>query len=266
MNEAVKKVVDFARTWHNRSIRNERGCPAETCAFFVRFVFRSVLHQNGIMSVAHSRPYYKENHIQALATSLNFADGLAGDVVGVRVSKNQVQPGDLLLFKDTYFSSEFPVGSITHVGIALDSNGMMADSSGGLCHVRNHKTTFPNKLVEVRRPRCFGVPQTGPGLTLCHGRVSQSGDFKEIKISYAGSSPKVLLDGKNHPYRYITVDIALGDGSIHDKLFHHDGQTKALVAGNLVSHLEVVAKLQGGLHLWVDGKEVKPSSANIGVT
>lgn len=216
------------------------------------------------MPVAHSRPYYQEHHIQSLPTNENFADGLAGDVVGMRVPVTQVQPGDILLFRDTYQSSEFPVGSITHVGIALDSSGTMADSSGGRCHVRNYKATFPNLLVEVRRPRCFGSVSTGTGLTLSNGRVSKQGSFKEIKIVYAGGTPKVYLDGKDRSFRYITVDVA--QSNLHFKLFSHDGRTKALVAGHQVQSLEVVAKMQGSLHVWVGGRELKPSTVNIGVS
>lgn len=216
------------------------------------------------MPVAHLRPYYQEHHIQSLPTNENFADGLAGDAIGLKVPITQVQAGDILLFKDTYYSSDFPVGSITHVGIALDSNGTMADSSGGRCHVRNHKSTFPGKLVEVRRPRCFGSVSTGTGLTLNHGRVSKQGNFKEIKIVYAGSTPKVYLDGKHRSFRYITVDVA--QSSLHFKLFSHDGRTSALVAGHRVQSLEVVAKMESGLHVWVGGRELKPSAVHIGVS
>lgn len=264
MNEAIKSVTEYARTWKNRSIRGEYGCPQETCAFFVRYVFRTVLHKNGLMPIAHSRPYYQENHIQALSTNENFADSLAGDAIGFKVPTTQVQAGDILLFKDTYKSPDFPVGSITHVAIALDSSGNMADSSGGLCHVRNYNETFPKKLVEVRRPRCFGSVSTGTGLTLSNGRVSKQGNFKEIKIEYAGSTPKVYLDGKHRSFRYITVDVA--QSNLHFKLFSHDGRTKALVAGHHVQSLEVIAKMQDGLHVWVGGRELKPSAVHIGVS
>ena len=264
MFDNVKLVTEYARSWDRRSIRSEPGCPQETCAFFVRHVFRTVLHKSGLMPVAYSRPYYQEHHIQALSTNENFADGLAGDAIGLRVPVTQVKPGDILLFRDTYFSRSFPVGSITHVGIALDSNGLMADSSGGRCHVRNHKYTFPNLLVEVRRPRCFGSVSTGTGLTLDHGRVSKQGNFKEIKIVYEGGTPSVFLDGKHSSFRFITVDVA--QNSLHFKLFSHHGRTKAMVAGHHVQSLEVVAKMQSGLHVWVGGRELKPSSVHIGVS
>lgn len=277
MNSNVKKVIEIARSWDRKSIFSVRGCPKETCAFFVRYVFKEALHQAGVMQVANNRPYYKEHGITALPTNQNFADGLAGDEIGPKVSNNQMQAGDILLFKDTYFSHEFPVGSITHVGIALDSNGLMADSSGGLCHVRHYRS-IPGELVEVRRPRCLGNAPSGIGITLNKGQLLRSGVQQELKVLYGFSEqeqkvlhkfgrtkPQVVIDKKAVQYRYITVDVTLTGGK-HIKLFHHDGQTSAYVAGHKVSYLNVEATLSGGLHVWVEGKEVKPSSVNIGVS
>lgn len=283
MNGNVKKVIEFAKGWDNKNLRNYgiKNVPDQTCAFFVRFVFTQALHQAGQMPVAHTRPYYSEHHVQALPTNENFADGLAGDVIGPKVNFQQIQAGDILLFKDTYYAKhgEFPVGSITHVGIALDSNGMMADSSGGQCYVRNYKIYFPNKLVEVRRPRCLGiVAANSKGISLSKGQVQKSGVSQELKVlfgasdfernvmhKFAGPKPRVVIDQKSVQYQYITVDVVLADGK-HVKLFHHDGRTGAFVGGNKVPYLNVEAKLQGGLHVWVEGKEVKATSVNIGIS
>jgi hypothetical protein len=256
----------------------------------VRFVFKRALHQAGKMPVANSRPYYSENHIEALATGENFADGLAGDVVGHKVNLQQIQPGDLLFFRDTC-RGPFPVGSITHVGIYL-GNDMMADSSRGKCRVRNYKSNFPGLLVEARRPRCLGSMSNGVGITLKNGELFKSGNFQEIKIKLGNSAttmlpgrspmpvhmgriaatnhiarkPQVFLNGREVPYKYITLDIALQGGGKHIKLFLHDGQTSAIVSGQKTGNIEVTAKLQGGLHVFVDGKEIKPASVNIGVS
>lgn len=278
MNTNITKVTELAKTWDRKSIYSVKGCPAETCAFFVRYVFKEALHRSGIMQVADNRPYYKEHGITSLPTNLNFADGLAGDVVGKKVELNQIQSGDLLLFKDTYYSSSFPAGSITHVGIALNSHGLMADSSSGQCHVRNFYQTFPGKLVEVRRPYCLGNASSGVGITLNKGQFLKSGVHEQLKVLYgvsdferkvlhknAGPKPRVVIDNKAIQYQYITVDVALADGK-HIKLFHHDGQTSAFVAGHKVPYLNVEATISGGLHVWVEGKEVKPSSVSIGVS
>ena len=278
MNASIQKVIEIAKNWDKKYIYSMPGCPNETCAYFVRHIFRSALHQSGIMPVADFRPYYLENNIQALPTGKLFADGLAGDNIGSKVAIHNIQAGDLLFFKDTYYSKEFPEGSITHVGIALDSNGLMADSSSGRCHVRNFYITFPGKLVEVRRPHCLKKIPDGIGITLNKGQVLKSGGFQSLKVKYGiskieqiygakniGYKPKVDSDGKIIRFRYITVDIKIADGK-HIKMFHHDGVTSAFVSGKKASNLEIRAKFQSGLHIWIDGKEVKPASVNIGVS
>lgn len=292
MNYNTRKVLEVAKSWNEKSIKYVPGCPDQTCAFFVRFVFKQALHQAGRMPVAHTRPYYSEHNIRQLGTNADYADGLAGDVVGARINLQQIQPGDLLFFRDTYNDGSFPVGSITHVGIYLGNN-LMADSSRGKCRVRNYKVTFPGLLVEARRPLCLGGASNGIGITLNNGELLKSGNVQEIKIKLGNSAsaatvpgrfpmpvqsgripatnhiarkPQVFLNGKEVPYKYITLDIALPGGGKHIKLFYHDGQTSAFVAGQKTGNIEVTAKLQGGLHVWADGKEIKPASVNIGVS
>lgn len=278
MNTSIQKVVNIAKDWDKKSIYGTPGCPDDTCAFFVRDVFKTALHEAGIMQVADFRPYYVEHGIKSLPTNKNFADGLAGDLVGQKVPEHNIQAGDLLFFKDTYYSKEFPVGSITHVGIALDSNGLMADSSRGRCFVRNFHITFPKKLVEVRRPHCLKKMPEGINVTLNKGKVLKSGNFHKLNLKYGisereriygakniGYKPLVDSDGKKIRYKYITVDITEGGGK-HIKMFHHDGRTSAFISGKKATNLEITAKWQGGLHLWIDGREIKPSSVTIGVS
>lgn len=278
MNTNIQKVVEIARNWDKKSIYSMPGCPNETCAYFVRHVFKTALHQSGIMPVADFRPYYVEKNIKPLPTGKLFADGLAGDGIGSKVPIHNIQAGDLLFFKDTYYSNQFPEGSITHVGIALNSNGLMADSSNGRCHVRNFHITFPGKLVEVRRPKCLEKMPDGIGVTLSKGQVLKSGRFQQLKVKYGisdieriygarniGYKPRVDSDGKPVRYNYITVDITAADGK-HIKMFHHDGVTAAFISGKKASNLEITAQLKGKLHIWVDGREVKPASVNIGVS
>lgn len=283
MNNNIKKLIQIAESYDRHNIYNLPGCPQDTCAFFVRHVFEQLLHEAGRMPVAHERPYYKEHNVRALPTSENFADGLAGDVVGQKVPLHQIQAGDLLFFRDTYFAKhgEFPVGSITHVGIALDSNGLMADSSSGVCHVRNYKSTFPGLLVEARRPRCLGasVQTNGVGISLIKGQVIRTGNCQEqIEVLFGTSPlefkqmhkaprpiPSVTIDRKTFHYKYITIDVVLNGGK-HVKMFSHNGRTNAYVGGQKVPYLNVAATLKGGLHVYVEGKEVKPTSVNIGVS
>lgn len=291
MNPNVKKVVSLATSWAGKNIHTIPGSPHDTCAFFVRHVFRNALHKAGEMRVAINRPYYKESGVRSLPTNENMADSLAGDEVGMKVPAMQMQPGDILLFKDTYYKpSEFPIGSITHVGICVGENGLMADSSGGLCHVRSHSQTFPGKLVEVRRPKCFvsASVETQTGITLNNGEVhaverGNKTNNQEIIIKYGQQDPlqfaalgkqvsipnpiKLLVSVNGKPFvsfKYVTVDIAMGGN--HVKLFHHGGLTRAFVGGQETKSLSIVARLQGALHIFVNNKEVKPTAVNIGIS
>lgn len=291
MNPNVKKVVEIATSFAGKNIHGMPGCPDDTCAFFVRYVFRSALHKAGEMPVASDRPYYKEHHIRALPTGENFADSLAGEAIGLKVPFGQMQPGDILLFKDTC-RGNWDVGSITHVGICVGPNGLMADSSRGKCHVRSHSNTFPGLLVEVRRPRCLGgaggaVGGPVTGITLSNGQAQavdrgNKTSHQEISIRYGGPTSymigghmssssranlEVLVNGKSAlPFKYLTVDIGTG-GNSHVKLFHHDGKTRAYIGSQETSSLSVTAKFQGAaLHVWVNNKEVKPTSVNIGIS
>lgn len=173
MIDNISEIVRIAKSWDRRTIYGVPGCPKETCAFFVRHIFKTALHDSGKMQIAHSRPYYLENRIPQLPTNENFADGLAGEIVGRRIDPARMQPGDLLFFRDTY-QGDFPAGSITHVGICVGSNGLMADSSGGNCHVRDARKTFPGLLVEVRRPNCLvsTTRMTGTELSFNNGQIT----------------------------------------------------------------------------------------------
>lgn len=294
MNESVNRILEIAKGWNHKSVYGIINCPKETCAFFVRYVFKEALHEAGKMLVANTRPYYQEHGIRQLDTNENFADGLAGNEIGMRIATNQMMPGDLLFFRDTY-RGDFPAGSITHVGICVGQGGLMADSSGGSCHIRNHAHYFPGLLVEVRRPKCLDLGtsaiSTGTGITYNHGQVNARSNGarknqQEIKIQYGqpaqalsfnvgGSQytlPKsgvlhVLVDGKPLSFfKYVTVDIGLGGHNQRIKLFYHDGKTRAYLNGQETSNLEIIARFSGALHIWVNKKEIKPTSMNIGIS
>jgi len=288
MNENVKKIENAAKSWDGKSIYGVKGCPGETCSFFVRHVFEEALHDAGKMPVAHTRPYYRDNGVTQLPTNENFADGLAGDAIGAKIAPAQMMSGDLLFFRDTY-RGDFPAGSITHVGICVGPGGLMADSSGGRCHVRNYKQ-IPGELVEVRRPRCLGtgVAANGTGISLTNGQVRAKMNGtqtkpQEIKIQFGPGSPlsfgstrfnlpnptvlHVSVNGKALPFfKYVTADITLAGQPDHIKLFYHHGQTRAYMHGKETKNLEIIARLGGGLHVRVNGREIKPSAVNIGVS
>ena len=98
---------------------------------------------------------------------------MAGDAVGPVVEKQQL--GDLVFFHDTCFGP-WPIGAITHIGIAADHGDMIADAGGGsVVHFRSHRATFPEKFVETRRARMFSEASACSGsrtvITINRGRA-----------------------------------------------------------------------------------------------
>lgn len=155
MNETVRKVVEVARSWNGQDSHTAGYGAYPFCASFVRYVFRTVLGEKGEMPVVPSPPYYRKLGL-SFAAGKWYADSMAGDEVGPAIPPSQMQPGDLLFFRNTY--PGWAEGTITHIGICLEHGGLMADAgSGGIVHVRDQAVYFPGLLVEVRRPKCLGT-------------------------------------------------------------------------------------------------------------
>lgn len=152
MTYTAQAVLKAAEVWKHQKFAAAGYGASPYCASFVRWCFKQV---NGLelgLPLVTRVPYYVRKGIHNPPKEW-CADSLAGDAVGPVVEKQQ--PGDLIFFHDTCFGP-WPIGSITHIGIAADHGELMADAgSGSLVHFRSHRTTFPNKFVEIRRPRMF---------------------------------------------------------------------------------------------------------------
>ena len=172
MNDSVERVVKEAKAWEGRYFSTVGyGAPGPYCAAFVRYVFRIALGEAGEMPVVMADRYRAMGHpYTGYPVCELFADSLAGDPIGPAIAANLMRPGDLLFFIDTY--SGYAQGTITHIGIYGGGGGLMADAgSGSLVHVRNHALYFPDKLVEVRRPKCLGTVAKRTFITLEHGQA-----------------------------------------------------------------------------------------------
>lgn len=105
---ATKKFLDGAKIaaralyWQGRDFLPGQ---TEQCCNFVRYVLKECGYTIGV-TVKPS---------DGIETSSGYASSLAGDDIGLLVSKKDLQPGDIVLFKNTY--GNWPEGTITHVGI-----------------------------------------------------------------------------------------------------------------------------------------------------
>ena len=194
MPSTAQAVLTAAATWRGQTFSQARYGASPFCASFVRWCFKQVNGSKLGLPEARSVPYYVRNGIH-VSPGPWFADSLAGEEIGPVVTHQQ--PGDLLFFHDTA-RGPWPVGSITHVGIAVDSGERMADAgSGGLVHFRSHLATFPGKLVEIRRPLALG------------NATAQS--VRRTAIVIAGG--KAFAIARGHHVRDLTMQIACLPGS-----------------------------------------------------
>lgn len=144
---AGQKIADAAITWVGKDFNP--GVTAQ-CAFFVRQVFEDAGIDIGVAKgAAFSGGSY---------ASAGFAGSFFSDEIGAKVERNQLQPGDLVAFKDTYGS--FPPGTITHVGIYV-GNGMMVDRSTSSMPVYHRSIdTFGDKFMFGVRPYIYAEMST----------------------------------------------------------------------------------------------------------
>ena len=172
----------FSATWDP-----QHGHIKAYCAAYVRWCF---LKAGITLPVVMNPESYRRLGLSYVGDKLT-ADGFAGKAVGEMVPKGMM-PGDILLFRNTY--SEYPIfGTITHVGIAADSRGMMYDAgSGSLVHRRHHEDTFPGLLVEVRRPLCLG----GTTHAASASGLSHRLDEAATRIHFDGGPVSAKLKGK----------------------------------------------------------------------
>ncbi len=162
MSITAQAILKAAAIWRGRGFSEAHYGKSPYCASFVRWCFKQVNGAEHGLPEAGSVPYYVRKGIH-VSPGVWYADSLAGDEIGPVVTHQQ--PGDLLFFHDTA-RGPWPVGSITHVGIAADSGGLMTDAGGGsLVHFRSHHAIFPGLLAEIRRPRALGGPTNGTSRT-----------------------------------------------------------------------------------------------------
>lgn len=110
-NDWGDKIAATALAWNGH---NFKPGVKERCMDWVRTVLAEAHH-----------PYAEvvtEKAVDGHGTGLLVASSLAGRDLGHMVTRIQdLEPGDIIFWNDTYPVRGFPPGTITHVGIALNS-------------------------------------------------------------------------------------------------------------------------------------------------
>jgi hypothetical protein len=139
------KIIAQASTWIGKDFRP--GQKAQ-CANFAREILMKACSSR-FSSLSASRPWDYDAVRQYAGGSFSpaFADSLAGSEIGTRVSKDALQPGDLVFWADTY-SDGWPYGKgiITHVGFYA-GGGMVIDRSTSSMPVRKRAIGSPGGYV-----------------------------------------------------------------------------------------------------------------------
>lgn len=118
LSPVSQKVVEEAMSWVGKSFRP--GVHAQ-CANFVRHIFKSL----DIDVAVSKQPFDKA--VQWNGPHPARAQSFFGKDVGILITnKEDLQPGDLVAFANTY--GNWGKGAITHIGIYV-GNGMMVDRS-----------------------------------------------------------------------------------------------------------------------------------------
>lgn len=131
----IDDILRIAGSWVGRMFNP--GVPAQ-CAYFVRAVF---LEAGVTLPVT-------EHPSDGLPTGEGYADSFAGNDVGVRIDRENLKPGDLVMFWSTY--GNFPPQTITHVGIYV-GNGEMIDRPTASAPVQRRSIDI-FEFAEGRRP------------------------------------------------------------------------------------------------------------------
>lgn len=185
MESLIDRVMSRAVSWVGREFRP--GEPAQ-CANFVRQVFADAGVPLGVAD-----PPDDIALIPGYPTGPSYADSFAGDAVGRLVSIADRQPGDIVMYANTY--GHYPDGTITHVGIYAGHDMVIhrPTADRAVCRV---PFDFA-RIAEIRRPY-FGLSLS---VLIVHGRLisayvdgrpDRCGDFK---IYIKPERASVVYDG-----------------------------------------------------------------------
>lgn len=185
------KVVEVARSWVGRQFNPGQ---IEQCANFVRHVLRQAGHPLG--EAVTREP------VDGLPTGPSLASGWAGRDLGQLVTRvSDVQPGAILFWRDTY-EGWWPLGTITHVGIAVGGGRFV------------HRPTVARPVVEeplsgfwARQFRCallLPVAVKPPAPT------PPPVEPRRWKLYSHSGRLKILHDGVEQPAGRLVVDAHTG--------------------------------------------------------
>lgn len=117
-----RTLVTRARAWVGHEFGKKEK---EQCAYFVR----RLLAESGIWVPPAKVPF--DSHLTSeLEQGPGYANSFFSTKNGLLLGYADLQPGDLVAFRDTY-QGDFPAGCITHVGVWVGDGSMVDRSTEG---------------------------------------------------------------------------------------------------------------------------------------
>ncbi|MBD3886279.1 N-acetylmuramoyl-L-alanine amidase [Phormidium tenue FACHB-886] len=154
MSGTLNDVVKIAKSWVNRDFNPGEG---EQCAIFIRYVFK----QAGIFVGNAANPTDKFLLPPGSVFGPGFADSFSGNDVGQEISNQKdLQPGDIVLFRNTY--GNYKTGVITHVGIYIGGGEIVHRPTRSRPVEREPISNFGGLFVEGRRVPVTAMLSTQP--------------------------------------------------------------------------------------------------------
>ncbi len=246
------KVVAIAESWVGCAFRP--GMSAQ-CANFVRAVYAEAGVELNAASAPDDIKYLGKGYPQGPT----YANSFAGDDVGVKISRlADVKPGDIVMFRNTY--GEYPDGTITHVGIALNSSFMIHRPTSSR-PVEIAELSGNWRILFSQARRVLKAEDTRRKLKLfAHGGIVKAydgpagGSMKELermrlKIFFHNGKLGLALNGQALSVMACDMDFVIS-GSRRLKVFCHDGKASVIYAlRNLLSCEMSLAMESGNLTL-----------------
>lgn len=191
----VRRVIKCARGWVGQDFR--RGEEGQ-CANFVRRVFADA--HVSIGNAAHPSDQRLLNNPNDLGAG--YADSFAGNDVGAKVSEQNILPGDIVMYPNTY--GNFRLGVITHVAIYIGNGQIIHRPTKSGPVALDRVNIFP--IAEIRRPIAFAnaanLPHSGSAKVFVHDELEaaflNNGPVHsaDIRITVRNGEVKAHINGR----------------------------------------------------------------------
>ena len=257
MNQTdTKKVIEAAQRWIGKFFRKDQSAQ---CANFVRQVFADA----GIYVGSAARPD-DQCLIPGYPTGGGYADSFAGPDVGQLIPRCQRQPGDLIMYADTY--GDYPKGTITHVGIYA-GNDLIIHRPTAAGTVRQDRYNYA-AIAEIRRvpsnPQQAAIVITPSGV--CSFLNGSAVDSLKIKIYLRDGKISAVINGDfADAVGNVSIFAALPDPDLPPILYM--SATCCLYQGKPITYKQILAETLGQkAAVYMDGQEVCGCSLSLYVS